>query len=365
MTRASLLGLISSLGAVLATGCGTSEPIDKDPAQSPTYLEPTSGQTTLSGYAWDPEAFFMSTEGCKAAPKPPQNGTTEYCPIPPLLSEVFPLYNLAAVKGASIFVIDPLAPPTDPPKFTTTTPASGLWRIEGLPSRDNVPYLVANLGTGSLSPDSVGGLPAVAAAPYLPTVTLRPFLTGNARLCPLGEAMQTSDRGVLEAVAKYQESKGKPTQVTDFLNPAKYTSVAVFWLYLPAALPNLLFPAAGTSIQASAGVKYHIAWKPVPTSGPTGTQSRRGFYVDDKATSSPIGVTVVVIPAGTPLTPTMTYVAQDTVTNAALGRPLVFPPLPLQPVPGIISAVSLQLMSSAPLPDGKQPAGPPWFLCVQ
>jgi hypothetical protein len=360
MKRASFLGFVSCLGAVLGAGCDTtSEPVDKSLAEQPTYIEPaTQPTTTMAGYAWDPEAFFLSVETCKAA----LGGT---CPIPPLLAELTPLYNLAVVAGSPVVMLDPLDPPspTSPPKYVSApTPSTGLWSVKNVPARDDVPYLIATTGLGSLNAEVSGGLPPVAAAPYLPTVTLRPFFTGAARFCPLGEAIHMSDRGVLEAVSKYRSSKGAATVVPDFLNPAKFLSVSVFWMYGPAALPNLLFPLGGSTMKATAGTTYNIAWARPGTMG--STQSSRGFYVDDKSPASPIGVSVVVVETGKLTAPVVTYTAVDTVKAESQGRPFVFQPLPLPPSPGTISAASLQFFPSTPPPEGKPTAAPPSFLCL-
>ncbi|MBM7118344.1 hypothetical protein [Archangium primigenium] len=359
MKRASLIGLVSSLGALLGSGCG--EPA-APPAPDNVYVDLPEAKATASGYAWDPEAFFLSVASCNEF----LGGA---CPIPPLLADLTPFLPLASVQGAQVFVLDPIAPPDQPPAFAQPTGPDALWRVESLPSRDEVPYFVANTGQGALlalPPEATAPLPPVAPAPYLPTVTLRPFFTGSSRFCPLGESIHTSTTGVLDAVARYRSSKGLATNVADFINPARFSGVLVFWQYAPAPLPNLLIPADRTTVQAALGTKYHLGWRKPGTGG--STQSPRGFYVADGAASSPIGVTVVVLPAGSVTDPTapVQFLPVDTVTDAAQGRPYVFAPLPLPAIPGLISAMSVQLGAGGPPPDPSEvPYTPiPSFLCL-
>ena len=359
MKRASLIGLISSLGALLGSGCGSEPPVT--PVDDSLFVDRPSVPltTTAAGYAWDPEAFFLSVSACNTV----FGGA---CPIPPLLGDGVPLFAMASVQNASVLVMDPLDP--EPKHFAQPTGPNGLWRIEGLPSRDEVPFFIANAGGGvlpTLPPEATAGLPPVAAATYLPTATLRPFFTGGSYFCPVGESIHTGNTGVLEAVAKYRTSKGKNTNVVDFINPTRFDAVTVFWLYAPAPLPTLLFPADKTTVQSAVGEKYHIDWAAPGTKGTT--QSSRGFYVEDKAFSS-IGVTVVVLPAGTITDPTapVEYLPVDTLVDAAQGRPFQFMPLPFPAIPGMISATSLQLFSGAPPPDPEDvPNTPiPPFLCL-
>ena len=115
-------------------------------------------------------------------------------------------------------------------------------------------------------------------------------------------------------------------------------------------------------MEPSVGTRYHIAWKPAGTGD--STQSRRGFYVDDKTGSSPLGITVVVVPSSASLPPVVIYTPRDTVTDYDKGRPYVFAPLVVPPIPGNISAISLQLNSSKQQPDGTPTAPLPWFVCI-
>ena len=236
MNHSSRIGLIVSLGAVLGSGCGPAPTSSPASLPQPEYVDSTR-TGSISGFAWDPEAFVMSMQTCFAIPKPPQNGTTAYCFFPPLVTPGIPYYALSAVSGSTVLMLDPTDPPsaTSPPKYVAPpTTATGLWNIKGLPTRDQVPFFVTTVGAGSLpsslSPADTAGLPLVPAAPYLSTVDVRPFFTGNGANCPFGEAMHISDRGVLEAVARYRQAKGQPTAVADFLNPAKFATVSVFFL---------------------------------------------------------------------------------------------------------------------------------------
>jgi hypothetical protein len=77
---------------------------------------------------------------------------------------------------------------------------------------------------------------------------------------------------------------------------------------------------------------------------------------------------VVVLPAGSVTDPTapVEFLPVDTVTDAAQGRPYVFAPLPLPAIPGLISAMSVQLGAGGPPPDPSEvPYTPiPSFLCL-
>lgn len=355
MNRASLIALVT--GSLLGSGCGP-EPLPPPTPTDSIFVDPVASPTsTISGYAWDPEAFFMNVQACGGAA----------CPIPPMMVEEIPLFATAVVQGATVMAIDPLAgAPAVSPKQSSPT---GIWSLEGVPSRKEAPYFIVSGGTGTLGQLPPGfpapPLPPVPPATYLPTMTVRPiFATSGA--CYFQEAAHASDKGVLEAVAKYRTANGQPTTVTQLIDPARFASVSVFWLYAPALLPSLMSPANGTTLEVSAGSKYHIDWAPPGSLAVDAQQSTRGFYVKKASASSPIGVTVVVVPVGAP--PMVTYAPVDTVNAPAMGRPWQFPPLPLPTVGGQISVASLQMQPSGPPPvdDSGLPVvfTVPAFLCL-
>ncbi len=350
MNRASLFALVA--GSLLGSGCLPEAPT---PPGSPDslFVEPVTPTSIVAGYAWDPEAFFMNVKACGGPA----------CPIPPMLADGVPLFATAVVQGASVMAIDPVAgAPTGAPQQSGP---DGLWRIEGVPGRKEVPYFIVTTGEGKLGelpPDfPAPPLPPVPPARYLPTMTARPIFTTSAG-CYFQEAAHASDNGVLEAVAKYRTAHGQSTAVMELLEPSKFAAVSVFWLYEPALLPSLITPAANTTLEVSAGTKYDIDWAE-PGSLPAAEQSTRGFYVKEGVGSSPIGVTVVVVPAGATTPPAVTYIPVDTVTNPDIGRPYQFFPLELPAVGGQISVASLQLFSGLPPPEDVSGAPPP-FLCL-
>lgn len=374
MNRTSLLGWIVSLGAALATGCGSPAAVPSELPQ-PDYVDASeSPVSTVTGYAYDPEAMVYDLEFCKAT----RGGT---CAVPTALAQGSPFYNLTTLTNAVVYMKDPTAPVTTPPTppvyVAAATTATGLWSID-LPARDNAPFFATSTGVGalptSLSPAVTANLPIAPLSTYFATMNLRPYFTGNGTACPFGEAMQISKDGVLDAVAKYLTSKGTTTAVTDFAIPTKYTAAVVFFVYGPSVLPNVpganpavYFPAYNTLVKSSVGTSYFLSWK-MPGTGPAALQSKRGFYVDDTVTSSPLGITVVLIPSvpaggvapGTPINYTIT----DTVVDSNAGRPYAWTQPPVPAAPAVISAISIHMNSTKPLPNGSPVAAPPWFLCI-
>jgi hypothetical protein len=359
MSRAFLLGLIISLGVV--SGCGD----DSTPPGPDTslYVDRGNPTATLTGFSWDPEAFFFNLAMCGG----------ETCPVPPMVADGIPLLTFASVVGSSVMVLDPTADPTAPPAGVgQPTAEDGLWRVTGVPQRTEVPFFVA---TG-LDPTHTGTLldlppefplwPVQVPKPkvsYLPTMTLRPIFT-TASLCAWQEAAHISDNGILEAVAKYRSAHGTPTAVMDLIDPTKTGGVTIFWLFAPAlTIPSIMVPAFDTTLEASAGTKYHINWAP-PGTLPVEIQSERGFFVDDSVDRSGIGVIVVMLPADFH-DPEVLYQVVDPINDPEHGRPYQMFPLPAPPIPGMISYSSLQLMPAGPLPDPSEIADlTPKFFCA-
>lgn len=351
------IGLSVALGSLLTAGCGGTEetPVPETRAEDPVFTGPRGDVTThIAGFAWDPEAFHINLMSCAA----PDSG----CPADKnLQSDLNPIFNYSKIQGAVVLAFDPAA--GAPAGFgEAPTGVDGQWSVASVPSRPAPPYFMASVGAGALVSPPAGAVVApIATAAYLPTFTARP-ITARHSACYYQESAQVSPIGVLEAVAKYRTSKGQSTAVADFLNPAKFAAVVVIWQYEPRDLPNVLQPAAGTTVETGNGPtqQYHIAWAK-PGKGPSGLQSVRGFYVADGAATSPAGITVVLVPAGFPA-PVVHYQLVDTVTDPTIGRPGFFPPLDVPPVPGQITSLSAQLFYGGPT-DGP-PALPPLFVCV-
>jgi hypothetical protein len=279
--------------------------------------------TNVIGHVWDPEAFFAGTASC---------GMT--CPIPPLTVPGLPFYEGSVVAGATVAIFDPIA--GKPDGISNVTGADGIWEVKGVTSRSNPPMFAAAshdplalAGKPALSPFGPPFLPTIAPATYVPTFSLRPIATGWAQC--LGQvAGLLSNNGILQAVAKFRTSKGMNTQVNDLLDPQKFGGVVVWWSWLPSD-SFVRVPAYGTTVTASVGTVLNLNWAPPGTKSQT-IQSARGFYVDEAAPVSGIGLTATVLPPGTGFTTDVQFTAVDKVQLPAQGRPWVFPALPPIPV---------------------------------
>jgi hypothetical protein len=170
------------------------------------------------------------------------------------------------------------------------------------------------------------------------------------------EANLVSDKGILDAVAKYLTSKGKPTNVSDFINPTKYAGVTVFWLYVPG-FTYWRLPAAGTGIEATAGQVLTVDWAPPGVLPPT-VQSPRGFVVTETSVVSSVGVAVVLHPAGSS-SGVVTYQVKDPTTDDAQFRPWKYLPIQAAPAPGVITFAGVQLLYR----DMSLPKNPPPSSC--
>lgn len=291
--------------------------------------------TKVSGVAWDPEAFFISIAQCGQL-NPPTG-----CGIPPFLGEGNALYKRAAVVGASVSALDPLA------RSTVGAPSStnpvGFWSLPTVPSRADVPFFITSAGQGAIATTTpLPGPPFTPIAPtqYFPTQMMRPIRTVNGH-CTSQEAVHIGRNGILEAVAKYLSVvKGQPTLVDDLINPTIFHAVVVIDAFHPGN-PALRAPAANVSVEASAGQVYYIAWAP-PTVPPANLRSTRGFIVSDTATAAPIGIAVVVVPATSPRPPVITYSIKDGVTDSVERRPWVFTAVTAPPASGVISFLGQQ-----------------------
>ncbi|MBN9684621.1 MULTISPECIES: hypothetical protein [unclassified Corallococcus] len=376
MQRALFVGTLLG-AALLNAGCQDSS---NNPAVStftprPTYenREPEGLTSRLNGFTVDPEAYFFNLAGC--APTP------EQCQLPPLYAEFSPLLQRAVVQNAAISLVDSgtgqvlaesgVVAPSD---------ANGVWTLDKVPTRRGAPYLVLSLGgpQAALANNAVMPLPPpmltlqpVPAGTYVPTLTVRPVVPAHSACVGL-EALQMSDKGILEAVAKYLSFEGTPTTVADLLNPGRFGGVTVFWLYRPG-FPVFRVPAANTTVEASAGRVLNIEWAPPGVLPPplAGLQSTRGFFIPPVAPGgtpapfSSLGLVAVVHPPlpqppmGPP--PVVHYTAKDTTTSDPEGRPWVLPPLDLPVAPGSVTFAGLQMYSKTP---STTPQIPPPSTCL-
>lgn len=323
----------------------------------PTTSSATPMTTKVSGLAWDPEAFFMGVAACGQA-----------CTMPPYLNEGIPLYQRAAIGGATVLPFDPVAVATAGPPANSAP--IGFWQLPKVPSRAEAPFFIVSAGTGTIPSAPILPNPPFFPIPpsqftptlqYMPTLTMRPIRTVWGH-CTSQEAVSISSNGVLEALAKYLTVvKGQPTQVQDFLDPTKFLSVVVVDAF-HAGNFDLRAPAAAVSVEASAGQVYYMDWAP-PGVPPANLRSARGFIVNDTATTAPYGIAVVVLPAMGPPPPVINYTIKDTVTDAAAKRPWVFPPVAAPAAPTIIGYLGLQAQyAPGAIPIYADP--PPPFFCL-
>lgn len=337
------LRLVSVLSALaLGAGCESNPSSDVvgTPIVSPVEFQDTdlaTLTTRVSGFAWDPEAFFFSwiTNG----------GPTS--PIAPIISEVSPLFLRSVVQGAQVTVLDPVL--GRPAAAPVAAAANGFWVLPSVPSRPTPPFFALNAGGGVLPTTQPPGTPPTLppippASRYFPTVTLRPIAT-NHSMCVLQESLAIGDNGILDAVARAMTAAGAPTTPADFVDPTKFHGVNVFWLYQPG-FPMLRAPAVNTALEATSGQVFNVAWQPPGAPGlPPGLQSPRGFIVQPGAVSG-LGIFVVVQPASGPKAPGVRFTVRDDTTDAATRRPWKFDPINAPLIPGVITFGGLQIRPS-------------------
>jgi len=300
---------------------------------------PTLQTTRVTGYAWDPEAWLLSFLECTQKCLPPIPA------LPPLLLGNNPLFIRSVVGGTPVSMVD-----LDTGTSTAVTSAVpsdplGIWTHPAVPSREARPYYPSSSGGGTLLPDPFVGpggpiLSPVPPATYLPTVSLRPVLT-EADDCMAVDIPMAGDNGILEAVAKHLTAKGTSTVVADLINPGRYAGVTVFWLYSPG-ISSLRLPAFATTVEASAGQVLNVNWAP-PGLLPPSIQATRGFFVDDGAPVSGMGISVVLVPAGGSAPASVTYSIKDPTTDAASGKPYKYRQIQARPLPGVITFAAPQL----------------------
>jgi hypothetical protein len=368
MHRALFVGTL--LGAsLLGAACNESN----NPAQSsfiprPEYQnrEPEGLTSRLTGFSVDPEAYFINLALCA----PPGQ-----CQMPPLYAEFSPLLQRALVRNVPVTLTDTLPDPATgqppPPPPPTVSNAAGLWTVEKFPTRRGPPFLVLSpANQGTLANDVPVPMPPVPVGNYLTTVSVRPVVPAHSACVGL-EALQMSDNGIMDAVARRLSAEGPAVTVADLINPARYGGVTVFWFYRPG-FPVFRVPADSTTVEATSGRVLNVEWAPPGALQPTPLapfQSPRGFFIPPgpPAPSSSIGVVAVVHPAFPPgPPPVVTYTVKDTKSDVAggpvEGRPWLFPqPLQLPVIPGVVALGGLQLASKLP---STTPQLPPPSTCI-
>ncbi|RKH74787.1 hypothetical protein [Corallococcus aberystwythensis] len=368
MHRALFVGTLLG-AALLNAGCSeSSSPASSTFMPRPTYenREPEGLTSRLSGFTVDPEAYFINLAHC--APPPAQ------CPLPPLFAEFSPLLQRSVVRGALVTLQDTVPDPVTgrPPDPAPPIPsdARGLWTLPKVPTRKGAPFFVLSVGQGTLANDVPPPfpLPPVAEGNYLPTLTIRPVVPAHSACVGL-EALQMSDKGVLEAVAKYLTAiDGAPVTVPDLLNPGRFGGITVFWLYRPG-FPAFRVPAANTTVEASSGRVLNIEWAPVGALPPplAPFQSTRGFFIaptppgGQPAPNSSLGLVAIVHPPLMGPPGTVTYTAKDATTSVPDNRPWSLMPLALPQIPGLVTFAGLQM---APAVPSTTPQFPPPSTCL-
>jgi hypothetical protein len=320
--------------------------------------------TRIAGLSWDPEAYFIALAGCQVNPDhvPMCRPAPGAPPFPPFISEGLPTFSRAAVTGAAISAWDPL---TQAAVGSSFAPApNGFFEVEGVPSRADVPFYMFSSGAGTTNepppPPAGPGFPGptIVKTTYLPTVSTRPINTMFST-CVAQEAVVIGRNGVLEAVAKYLTSTGRPTVVSDFMDPTRYHSVAVVVTH-HAGNQALRAPADGISLEGTQGEVYVLDWA-TPDADPL--RSARGFKVTN-APTSPVGFNVVLFRATNQRPQTITYKFKDTRTDSAAIRPWVYPELKEPPHSGVVTYIGAQMGYKPTDEYPRASLGAPPALCI-
>ncbi|RKH73344.1 hypothetical protein D7X55_13170 [Corallococcus sp. AB049A] len=376
MHRALFVGTLLG-AALLNAGCqdSSSNPAASTFTPRPVYenREPEGLTSRLTGFTVDPEAYFFNLAAC--APPPAQ------CPLPPLYAEFSPLLQRAVVQNVPITLLDSATGQVLAPSgVVASSDAKGIWTLDKVPTRRGAPFFVLSSAvpgapSGTLANNApaqppLPPLPPVPEGNYVPTLTVRPVVPAHSACVGL-EALQMSDKGILEAVAKTLTAEGTATTVADLLKPERFGGVTVFWLYRPG-FPVFRVPAANTTVVPSGpgatGVRVlNIEWAPPGALPPAlaPLQSTRGFFIPPgpPAPNSSLGIVAVVHPPSPPGPPTVVhYDVKDTVTSIPEDRPWVFnQPLDLPVAPGAVTFAGLQMAGKTP---STTPQIPPPSTCV-
>jgi len=333
MLRSALSSLVLPAALTLGAGCAHAPSPAASSFEAAPLPPPT---TTVWGLAWDPEILFAGLSAC--GPE---------CKFPPVIVDGNPLYARARIQGADVRVLDS-GTQQEVARADAPSSATGMWKVPGLAQTASPPLFVFSRGGQAVPDDGETKLPPVPAAHYLPTLALKPVYRKYS-YCVATQGPLASDAGALEAVARHLTAQGTPTRVEDFLDPSKWRGASLWVLFQPTGYVKVeVTPAAGVTVQASGARVFNLDWK-APGSADAAvkpSQSRRGFYVTDAATS-PIGLVAVLVPASAPAAP-LTGTVKDPTTEPARGRPYKGE-LPLRFVDGAITLVPLFLDATTPI----------------
>jgi len=368
-----------TLGLALAMGCDMGPQPPEPPPDSDVLVDlaPEDRVSLVSGFAWDPEAFFYHSQTCAM-----WIGGGGPCPIPSLINLGIPQFNGSTLGGAQVMLFDPLAG-SPLPRAPAVGDNGGVWKMSGIPARSDVPFFPFTVGAPTLgeasAPPPPGNPPLPPFPPpptgaYLPTFTMRPVAT-NYGACHFVEAAQLSNSGVVEAVAKKLTAEGRTMSPEDLITPGKAGGLTVFWLFSPEGEPLGRTPASNVTLEASSGRVFNLDWKspmgPL-TDAERALLSRRGFLVTS-ASTSPIGLVAVFhepMPPGPPGPPNnVTYQLVDpSPVNPAQGRPFQYMPVRAPAVPGAVAygSINVRGWSDPSLPPPPPPPSESFlrFLCL-
>ena len=344
------LRLVASGLAVagLLSSCTLSNSDATAPTNQPIFAAPPAGNTTVSGFVWDPEAFMYSFFMCNPPPPAPPS-----CFAPPVAVPGLPDFDLSVVSGAGAGLFDPLQPGT-PVLASALTPVDGSWALTGVTTRSDVPFFPIASPPADATTALPSGPPGYPTAPpaknYFQSITFQPIDTQFTQCLSQADFL-ASDSGILQAVANYLTGNGTPTTAADFVDPTKWGGAAVVWL----TQGGVYVPAFGAMVQADQGTMYYIGWAPPGVLPPALGQSDRGFYVDHVGgdAHAPMGLAVLLL--STPSATGVNFTFSDDQTGD--GHPWAFPPFPTLPIPpGMVSFLNPPVLMPGP--------PPPPFVCL-
>ncbi len=319
------LRLLVISGAVSLVACsGSGASVDA----GSLFLDLGPRKTSVSGVAYDPEAFFFA-----AATWPPlEDGGQDPNSPPPSLFSGIPHLTRSAIAGAAVSARNGVSGESS---VVSSADNQGIYHLENLASTPTEPiFLQAQPQDGGVAFNADFPSPPFVAIPvgkYGKSTTLRPIFT-NAPNCALQMALMAGDQGALDAVARYRTSKGMPTTVADLLDPAKSSGVALLWAHPAFFFEYFLVPGDSSSAAATVGTVYNLSWSPPDPMAVN--QSPMGYSVTEDATS-PIGYFAIVLPPGGDGTTKVTL--SDTVSDPMQARPFQYPPQELKLLSGEVS----------------------------
>jgi hypothetical protein len=326
--------------------------------------------TSVSGFAFDPEAFFYALATFPPDPEDPEGINSP----PPALFAGTPYLTRSLAVGVQVSLTDDGA--VTAPAVAPSSP-DGSWQVTGVPSGDTAAYLMVAqppAGSGRLltAGDEIFPAPPFDPVPegrYFPTRSLRPIVASPA-LCLAQAAAVVGETGALGAVAQVLTfQSGKTVTAADLVDPAKSGGVVLVWVYAPSFVLDLFLspsgsPLGGLVAEASRGTVYGIDWAP-PGVVPEG-QSPMG-YLAAPDPMSPLGYFAIVLPVGTSGPVTLSF--KDQVKTPPKADPGPFGPRPwpvdtitvdVKPGVSVLRHFATPTAAGEPDPDA-DPVPPPDF----